>query len=320
VNVYAQTGKDDLAIVYLAKMGPKEDRLVEFVESIQPPYPLLEKWVFIVSTLYGCPIKCQICDAGNHYSGKLSAQEIFDQIDYMVDRRFPNRVIPVTKFKIQFARMGEPTFNPALIEVLEQMPHRYDAPGFLPSISTIGPKSIEKFLARLFAVKEKYYRGKFQMQFSIHTTDVALRDQLIPCKKIDFAEIARLGSAFFKPGDRKITLNFALTKGAPLDPQVLLSHFDPEIFLVKITPVNPTHTMKKFGLTSHFDPLKYQIDDEIVEGVKAAGYDVILSVGEAEENKIGSNCGQYVYRPGRAGDRLHDGYTYSINETNALVP
>ena len=32
----------------------------------------------------------------------------------------------------------------------------------------------------------------------------------------------------------------------------------------------------------------------VVDSLKAAGYDVILSIGEWEENQIGSNCGQYI--------------------------
>jgi 23S rRNA (adenine2503-C2)-methyltransferase len=48
--------------------------------------------------------------------------------------------------------------------------------------------------------------------------------------------------------------------------------------------------------------------------MRSAGYDVILSIGEVEENRIGSNCGQYVTRHLNAGETVgmsgHGGYDY----------
>jgi len=38
------------------------------------------------------------------------------------------------------------------------------------------------------------------------------------------------------------------------------------------------------------------------------GLEVILSVGELEENKIGSNCGQYVQRAIRSGVKPESSY------------
>ena len=45
-----------------------------------------------------------------------------------------------------------------------------------------------------------------------------------------------------------------------------------------------------------------------------AGYQVIVSIGEVEENYIGSNCGQYVRKHLEAIDQILDGYTYQVEE------
>ena len=139
-----------------------------------------------------------------------------------------------------------------------------------------------------------------------------LRDKLIPVRKWSFADMAAYGERFYCPGDRKITLNFALAEGQPVDPQVLLDYFDPEKFLIKITPLNPTYQAAEHGLTSYIDPYQQEREYTIVTALQAAGYQVLLAIGEVEENYIGSNCGQYVRRHLEAIDRVIEGYTYQV--------
>ncbi|HLP58257.1 MAG TPA: hypothetical protein VK186_05475 [Candidatus Deferrimicrobium sp.] len=295
MKIISEAGHPDIATVYLAETD--NEKYIEFVESIQPPIPRGEKWVLIVSTLYGCPVRCAICDAGGWYEGCISAEHILAQIDYLVDRYYPDRDIPVKKFKIQFARMGEPAFNLKVLDVLETLPHRYQAPGLMPSISTVAPLGAELFFDRLCQIKQKHYaQGQFQLQFSIHTTDVTLRDQWIPIKKWDFQTIAAYGKWFFVPGDRKITLNFALADNFPVSEAILAEHFDPGVFAIKITPVNPTLNAISNKISSGVDVDNPQNEPAIAASLRKQGYDVIVSIGELEENKIGSNCGQYVKR------------------------
>ena len=308
MKILARTGTDEVAMVYMAEMD--NGKLIEFVESVQPPIPREKKWVLIVSILYGCPVGCRFCDAGEYYQGKLSGNEIFSQIDYLIERRFPERIIPVEKFKIQFARMGDPAFNQNVLDVLEEMPERYDAPGLLPTISTIAPNGTDKFFERLSDIKNRLYKERFQLQFSIHTTDKELRNWLIPAPKWDFDKISEYGKAFYKKGERKITLNFALADGMPVNPDVLLHYFPPDTFLIKITPVNPTYRANENEISSHILPEKEKY--EIIETLRESGYEVILSIGELEENYIGSNCGQHVTNYMREKKTIKNGYTYPI--------
>jgi 23S rRNA (adenine2503-C2)-methyltransferase len=287
-------GKEELAKVYLARMENGE--MVEFVESIQPPVPRDDKWVLIISTLYGCPIKCKMCDASGHYKGKLSARAMLEQIDYLITSRFSNRKVPIPKFKIQFARMGEPSFNPEVLTVLKRMPSIYDAPGLMPCISTIAPQGTEGFFDELIEIKDALYPyGFFQLQFSVHSTDTAKRNYLMPTKKWSLKRIADYGERFFEDGDRKVAINFAVTDGFPIDDDVIAKNFNPEKFIVKLTPLNPTSAGEQYGLRSLF----VTEDDgarELAARMERHGFEVIISIGELEENRIGSNCGQYLTR------------------------
>lgn len=311
MKVFAVTGTPDVAEVFMADMG--DGRMIEFVEALQPPYARDERWILMISTLYGCPVKCQICDAGGSYRGKPTAEEILRQIDHMVFRWYPDGHVPSGKFKIQFARMGEPALNMAVLDVLEELPKRYHAPGLMPSISTIAPHGTNAFFEGLLDVKNRLYlNGRFQFQFSIHTTDVTLRNQLIPVRKWSFADMAAYGERFYRHGDRKITLNFALAEGMPVEPDVMLHYFDPERYLVKITPVNPTCHAVQNGLSTHIDPYRPETGQAVAQSLSEVGYDVIVSIGEIQENEIGSNCGQYVLNYMESKKKLVDGYTYEV--------
>ncbi len=326
MKVIAEYGNEDIAKVYVARMreddlDSPEEHLVEFVESVQPPLPRDKKWVLIVSSMFGCPIKCKMCDAGGGFSGRLTADEILAQIDHMVRRRFPDGTIPIPKFKIQFARMGEPTLNHSVLDVMRSLPEVYDAPGLNVSLSTVAPSTpvAESFFEKLVAVKDRYYDGgRFQLQFSIHTTDQAKRDELIPVKKWSMERISEYSKGFSRPenGDKKVTLNFAPAVGYQIDPEVIRRHFEPSRFLIKLTPLNPTVRSAEESLASAIDPQNLSSSEELVGAFRREGFEVILSIGELEENRIGSNCGQYIQRAIKAGTRPSSGYDlerYSLN-------
>ncbi|MBI4406170.1 MAG: radical SAM protein, partial [Deltaproteobacteria bacterium] len=238
----------DIATVFLGRTDLGNE--VEFVESIQPPLSRSDKEVVIVSTLVGCPVGCMFCDAGGFYRKKLVVEEILEQIDWVVESRYQSRQIPAKKFKIQFARMGEPSLNDAVLDVLEQLPSRYDAPGLLPSLSSVAPKGRDMFFGRLQHIKEKLYPDNFQLQFSIHSTDQRQKRLWIPIETWSFERIAAYGFDFVKKGSKKISLNFALSKETIVDPGVIAMYFDPNIFLIKITPVNPTYRAAESNICS----------------------------------------------------------------------
>ncbi len=308
MKIISRYGRDDLAYVYLAEFD--SGKKTEFVESIQPPLTRDKKWVLIVSTLHGCPVGCSFCDAGRWYDGKLAKDEILEQIDFLVRTRFPDKKIATKKFKIQFARMGDPAFNMAVLDAIEEIPHRYDAPTFLPSISTVAPVGCDKFFSRLLDIASKKMTRPFQAQFSIHSTDQACRDKLIPIRKWSFEKIASYGKKIAEVNEKKVALNFVVAKDIPIDSRVLLNYFDPDSFIIKLTPVNPTLSAQENGIENMMDkscsaPRVRQLIEDL-----QAHYEVIVSFGEAEENKIGSNCGQFVRSFVESGMESNQMYAY----------
>jgi len=306
MRILGKYGKEDLAILYIAEQNNK---IVEFVESIQPPIPREQKWVLIISTMYGCPIGCLMCDAGDYYHGNITSEGMLEEIDFMIKNRYPEGKIPINKFKIQFARMGEPTLNEEVLNVLRMLPQKYEATGMMPCISTIAPNGSEKFLDEMINIKNELYpNGKFQLQFSVHSSDEDERKKWMTKNIWSLNNIAEYGERWFKQDDRRITLNFAVAEDSKIDPQVIRNIFDPAKYWIKLTPINPTskavHNKLETGITkenTEYFPLVKEFEE--------LGFDAAVSIGAWEENEIGTNCGQFAtqYKNGIVG--IKEGYT-----------
>ncbi len=305
MDILAEIGDERVAKVYVGRTSA--GNVVEFVEST-PTYNRDEKWVLIVSSLNGCPVGCKMCDAGTFYRGKLSYEEIMEQIEYPISRRFPNGEVKTKKFKVQFARMGEPSFNPAVLKVIEDLGAKYD--NFFPSLSTVAPIGVDSFFEKLLKLKKSRFPHRFQLQFSIHTTDERMRNEIIPVRKWSFERIAEYGARFYDEDGLKITLNFALAKENIVNSRVIFHHFPSDKFLIKITPINPTISAMKNGLRNDVDlrtgmPERHR---NFVNELRDAGYDVIISIGDTKENEIGSNCGMYILRFINSRESVKDAY------------
>ncbi|MBN1390523.1 MAG: radical SAM protein [Candidatus Thermoplasmatota archaeon] len=288
MKIILKNGMDGLATVYAAVYRNDDRYLLEFVDSLSGSDGVSEKWVVVVSSQFGCPVGCLMCDTNGYYMGNPTKEELLSQVDFLVRKRFPDGKVPTAKFKVQFARMGEPAFNMNVLKAICAIPQRFEAPGYMPCISTIAPVGQDGFFSELRELNHGIFRGRFQLQFSIHSTRESQRDSIMPVRKWKLPEISRFGEGFFV-GGRKISLNFALAPDNDLDPEIISELFSPDVFMVKLTPVNPTHQAMTNNLVR--DTL---LEEEVpqIDTLRDSGFEVVLSIGDQRENHIGSNCGQ----------------------------
>lgn len=284
-----------LATLYLAQLGDSPERLAEFVDTREPGVPVSEKWVMMISTQFGCPVGCRMCDAGAMpYLGNLSAEEILSQVRRVVAENPFQDIARHPKVKIHFARMGEPSLNPAVLKALRLLAREYPSRGIMPSLSTVAPKSpaVEPFFKELLEIKNELYGGgRFQLQFSLHSLDEDKRREIVPIKKWSLEEVAAYGEEFFRPGDRKVTLNFAPAAGEVLDCGKLSALFSPEKFFIKVTPINPTATADRTGITNAWVDAPEPIRD-CAERLRSMGFEALLSPSLPEEIQAETSCGQ----------------------------
>ena len=286
-------GDPRVAEVAVARFRGEDRFSLEIVDGLAPPLSREEKWIINVSSQFGCPVGCPFCDAAFSYAGNPSADELLSQVRWALDRH-PGASGRCQKLKVHFARMGEPSLNQAVLEALERLPACVQSPGLWACLATVAPRNRDGWFARLAELKRALFRGRFQLQFSVQSTSERDRARLIPVPHWSLSELARFGESFFEPGDRKVVLNFALAKNVDFTPRRIQEHFSPEVFAIKLTPVNPTAR----GRTLGFQTLLRSQQDEPVraagEALQILGYDVVFSVGDAREDEIGSNCGQAV--------------------------
>ena len=95
------------------------------------------------------------------------------------------------------------------------------------------------------------------------------------------------------PFGRKITLNFAVADYT-VDPQVLLSYFNPDHYIIKLTPMHKTKEALVNGIKTEGDYTEYTPYANLEEELKDAGYDVLVFIASVEEDEGRISCGNAI--------------------------
>jgi 23S rRNA (adenine2503-C2)-methyltransferase len=261
-----------------------------------PLLPLTEKWVTTISTQYGCSMGCQFCDVpavGKGVNATLHdmQQQILLSLQLFPDVKFSNRL------NIHYARMGEPTWNPNVLDHAKWMKDHIDPEyNVHPVLTTMMPSKNEWLKTDIHTwirIKNRVYKGNAGLQVSINSTDEDERKKLFSGNALTLLEISRIFEDTVPVG-RKFTLNFPVAENWKIDPEVLLRYFDTERFLVKLTPLHQTKASNRFGHTTaetHTQPVAYQ---ELEEAFEKCGYEVLVFIASDAEEESMITCGHAV--------------------------
>jgi 23S rRNA (adenine2503-C2)-methyltransferase len=264
--------------------------------------PLTEKWVVTISTQYGCSMGCKFCDVPKVGPGTNATRQ--DMTDEVLSALEAHPEIKDTKrLNIHFARMGEPTWNPKVIESAVEMRrtvrmHFGHNVLIHPVVSTMLPANNAKLDDFLHdwaqRVKNEAYDGDAGLQFSINSTDDEQRRYLFSGSSLHLGQISDLADRLPKPKGRKYTLNFALADNSIIEGKRLASLFDPDRWICKITPLHRTsaaeqNNIRTTGGYEAFTPYKAVEDD-----LKAHGFDVIVFVPSYDEDDGLITCGNAI--------------------------
>lgn len=260
-----------------------------------PLLPLQEKWVITISTQYGCWQQCTFCDVPAVGRGpNASLNDMIGQI--LAACQLHPGVESTKRLNIHFARMGEPTWNPNVLDAARWL-KTHLGPEFPvhPVVSTIMPKRnvwLKTFIHTWMRIKNRLYQGNAGLQLSINSTDEDERDAMFCGGACSLLDIARIMEGIYPTG-RKITLNFAVADYI-VDPAVLLRYFSPELYIIKLTPMHKTVKAVACGIATDGDYTTYPPYAPLEKSLKAVGYDVLVFIASAAEDEGRITCGNAI--------------------------
>lgn len=257
--------------------------------------PLTEKWVITISTQYGCSMGCKFCDVPKVGPGKNATfQDLIRQV--LTGLGLHPETTGSDRLNIHFARMGEPTWNPNVLDAARWLKTHID-PEFTvhPVVSTMMPcknEWLKTFIHTWMRIKNRLYHGNAGLQLSINSTSEYQRRQMFSGQACTLAEIADIMRGII-PNGRKITLNFSIAE-YEIKAQDLLRYFSPDDYIIKLTPMHKTNSCIQEAIHTPGDYTTYWPYQYHEEQLKAAGYDVLVFIASKEEDLGRITCGNAI--------------------------
>lgn len=257
--------------------------------------PLIEKWVVTISTQYGCSMGCQCCDVPKVGAGiNATFNDMTNQIISAI--QLHPEITYTKRLNVHFARMGEPTWNPNVLDVTKWLKDHIDPEYKIhPVVSTMMPKNniwLKTFIHNWMRIKNRLLHGEAGLQLSINSTDELERQQAFNNNACTLEEISKIMYGII-PSGRKIALNFALANYT-IDPDVLKKYFNPLFYMCKITPMHMTNSCKENNLITKDGYSSFYPYQDVEKKLKDAGYDVIVFIPSKEEDESRITCGNAI--------------------------
>jgi len=257
--------------------------------------PLETKWVITVSTQYGCSMGCLFCDCWMVGPGvNCTFNDLIKQI--LTGIKLHPEVTFTKRLNIHFARMGEGTWNPHILDAAKWLKEHIDSEYKIhPVVSTMMPRKnewLKTFIHTWMRIKNRLLRGEAGLQLSINSTNEKERAKMFNGNALTLFEIHKLMQGIV-PNGRKITLNFAVADWE-IDPHVLRQYFDPDDYIVKLTPMHKTRVAEENNIRTKGDYTTIAPYKKIEESLKAVGFDVLVFIASKEEDLGRITCGNVI--------------------------
>jgi 23S rRNA (adenine2503-C2)-methyltransferase len=254
--------------------------------------PLTKKWVITISTQYGCSMGCKFCDVPKVGPGKNATyQDLIRQV--LTGIKLHPEIETTERLNIHYARMGEPTWNPNVLDATKWFKEHLDPEYHIhPVVSTMMPRKniwLKTFIHTWMRMKNRLLHGEAGLQISVNSTDEGERRLMFNNNALSLQEISELMNGII-PNGRKITLNFAVA-GYAIDPEILRRYFSPDDYVIKLTPMHKTNEALKNDIKTGGDYTTMHPYQDIEERCKSEGYDVLVFIASEYEDMGRITCG-----------------------------
>jgi 23S rRNA (adenine2503-C2)-methyltransferase len=148
-------------------------------------------------------------------------------------------------------------------------------------------------------IKNEMYRGQAGLQLSINSTSEKQRNKMFSGKQLPLKDIANIGAELPNPIGRKYCLNFAYSTDFEIDAKKLASLFNPNKFMVKITPIHNNNSCRKNGIQTVGGYETYIPYESVEKDLIAVGFDVLVFVPSMDEENGLVTCGNAILGGGQ---------------------
>lgn len=300
--------KGRLEFVSLQDYGQNQNIKADFLgitrEINQVPHgnllPLEDKWVITISTQYGCSMNCKFCDVPKVGKGlNATYNDLENQVISAI--KLHPEVGATKRLNIHYARMGEPTWNNNVLDysrdLLKSIRPYLNRSLVHPVISTMLPKNnknLNEYLNEWIDIKNETFRGNAGLQFSINSTNDNQRQEMFSGNSLNLDEISKIGEMLDAPKGRKYALNFALADSFEVNAEKLRDLFNPNKFMVKITPIHITQSTQQNKLQTSKGYFDYSPYRKIEQSLIKNGFDVLVFIPSIEEDTSRITCGNAI--------------------------
>ncbi len=266
--VHHRSIASDQTVKYLLKLS--DGNIIETVGI-----PTQKRLTVCVSSQVGCPMACDFCATGKGgFTRNLAPHEIVDQV-LTVQKDFGRRVSHIV-----FMGMGEPLLNTdnvlaavrCINEDLEIGQRHF-------TISTVGVQNRIRKLAQ--------YKGQFTLAVSLHASNQALREKLIPsAKQYSLDQLITDCREYVKITGRRLSVEYILLAGLndaaqhAIELAKLLRGFQCHVNLIPYNPIQEVDYLR---------PSPQQIQD-FVDGLEQRH--IAVSVRYSRGLEADAACGQ----------------------------
>gem|GEM_PF-1456993 len=271
----------------ILEYGDINDRVIETIGQISPNKAFevgyyngsdKKKAIINVSPATGCPVGCNFCDltdSGGPLSAELIVQQVLDMAKFV--KKIDGFDVFQHPLKINFAKTGEPTLNPNIIDAMRQLTKLIPTISFKYSTSLPDTPKTQERINEIANFAAQYHGGSVQLQLSIISTDEAYRQNSVgsagsKMKLLTLEDVSNVIHDWLKLNPYGRIPNASLLVGAdtPCSPVDIANILRPGNIRFRIRKIVPTQHSQESGIQEASD----QQIDEIIAVFKGYSYDI----------------------------------------------
>ncbi len=266
----------------VALFGPHEDRVIETVgythdeKAFEVGYyngGEKPKAIINISTAVGCPVGCNFCEL-TEAGRNLTPGEMVHQVKIMgrLTARYDGFNPFTQPLKVNFAKTGEPVFNPAMVRTMEDIAENFSGVSFKYSTSAPNAAFLKARILEVARFAHEYKAGTVQLTLSLISTNEEFRRKSAKAGLAPLPRVREIIEAWrnANPDGRIPNCSLLVGDGTPCNPDEIKDILPSGLANFRIRAIVPNEHTQLVGIQKAGE----NKIESIVARFRDAGYDI----------------------------------------------